>query len=87
MTSVASSYRSPELGGLQVVRGAKGAAIDVGEWRSTIGSRKNDDGSVSLITLDPGFVGFEFVIGNRDGKRVLIVRDGQHEYLFTETGG
>ena len=27
----------------------------------------------------------EFVIGNHDGKRALIVRDGQHEYFFTET--
>lgn len=86
LTSVAPAYRSPELGGLRVVRGAKHAVIDVGEWRSTIGSRKNDDGTVSLITLDPGLVGFEFVIGDRDGKRVLIVRDGQHEYVFTEGG-
>jgi hypothetical protein len=28
--------------------------------------------------------GFEFVVGERAGKRVLIVRDGQHEYVFTE---
>jgi len=28
--------------------------------------------------------GFEFVVGDRAGKRVLIIRDGQHEYVFTE---
>jgi len=42
---------------------------------------------VSLITVDPAVAGFfEFVIGERGGKRVLITRDGQHEYLFTEEG-
>jgi len=36
-------------------------------------------------TIDPGTEGFEFVVGDRSGKRVLIIRDGQHEYTFTET--
>jgi hypothetical protein len=31
-------------------------------------------------------MGFEFVVGERAGKRVLITRDGQHEYMFTEAG-
>ncbi len=41
---------------------------------------------MSLVTIDPGYTGFEFVIGEREGKRVLITRDGQHESLFTEGG-
>jgi hypothetical protein len=24
-------------------------------------------------------------VGERAGKRVLIIRDGQHEYVFSET--
>ena len=47
-------------------------------------SRKNDDGSISFITIDPGTEGFEFVVGDRAGKKVLIIRDGQHEYVFHE---
>ena len=47
-------------------------------------SRKNDDGTTSFITIDPGTDGFEFVVGERAGKRILIIRDGQHEYVFTE---
>ena len=27
-------------------------------------------------------MGFEFVVGEKDGKRTLIVRDAQHEYVF-----
>ena len=47
-------------------------------------SRKNDDGTVLFITIDPTGDEFEFVVGKRPGKRVLIIRDGQHEYVFTE---
>ncbi len=48
-------------------------------------SRKNDDRTVSFITIDPGVTnGFEFVVSERSGKRALIIRDGQHEYVFTE---
>ena len=64
----------------------KGTAVlfDVGEWKSAVASRKNDDGSISFITIDPTLGGIEFVVADRDGKRALMVRDAQHEYLFTE---
>ena len=42
------------------------------------------DSKIMLITIDPTNDGFEFVMGERTGKRVLIIRDGQHEYSFTE---
>ena len=47
-------------------------------------SRKNDDGTISFMTIDPGGAGFEFVESKRNEKRALIVREGQHEYIFTE---
>jgi len=86
LSGLARNYRSPELGALAIVRRGDRTLIDVGEWKSAVATRKNDDGSISLITTDPGFVGFEFVIGQKGGKRVLITRDGQHEYFFVETG-
>jgi CubicO group peptidase (beta-lactamase class C family) len=84
MSGVGEAYRSPELGKLTVVRKPDAVVVDVGEWRTQVGSRKNDDGSVSLIGIDPGLAWFEWVIGEREGKRVLFTRDGQHEYPFTE---
>ena len=84
LSRVGQAYRSPELGRLRVLRQADRTVLDLDEWRTAVGSRKNDDGSVSLISIDPGLVGLEFVIGERDGKRVFVVRDGQHEYLFTQ---
>ena len=43
--------------------------------------------SVSFITIDASVSGFEFVVADKDGKRRLIMRDAQHEYVFEETGG
>jgi hypothetical protein len=59
--------------------------MPIGEWKSTVASRKNDDGTISFITIDPTLDGFEFVVGERAGKKVLVIRDGQHEYTFVET--
>src|SRR6202011_4540717 len=85
VSSLAKHYSSKELGDLTVLTDNGVTSFDLGEWKSTVASRKNDDGSISFITIDPGTDGFEFVVGNRAGKGVLIIRDGQHEYTFTET--
>ena len=58
-----------------------------GEWKSPVTSRNNDDGTTSFITMEPTRSGFEFVKGERGGKRVLAIRDSQHAYDFTEGAG
>ncbi|HLV85356.1 MAG TPA: serine hydrolase domain-containing protein [Candidatus Sulfotelmatobacter sp.] len=78
-------YVSRELGELDVLNQNGAVTFDFGEWKSKVASRKNDDGTTSFITIDPGTDGFTFVVGERSGKRVLILRDGQHEYAFTES--
>jgi hypothetical protein len=47
-------------------------------------TRKNDDGTISFINADPPVSGLELVRGEKNGKRALIVRDAQHEYVFVE---
>jgi CubicO group peptidase (beta-lactamase class C family) len=84
VSDLAKQYSSKELGGLTVLSRGGVTTFDFGEWSSTVASRKNDDGTISFITIDPTNDGFEFVVGNRGGKRVLIIRDAQHEYVFTE---
>jgi len=81
---LARNYSSPELGDLTVVRDAGATTFDFGEWKSQVASRKNDDGTISYFTIDPTNDGFEFVVAERSGKRALVIRDGQHEYAFTE---
>jgi hypothetical protein len=47
-------------------------------------SRRNDDGTTSLISIAPTIFGFNFVMGERDGKRALVIREAQHEHAFVE---
>jgi len=82
--SLAKRYTSKELGDLAVLNQDGVVTFDFGEWKSTVASRKNDDGTISFITIDPGTDGFGFVVGQKAVKRVLVIRDGQHEYTFTE---
>jgi CubicO group peptidase (beta-lactamase class C family) len=81
---LAKRYRNKDLGELAISRKGSATYIDAGEWKSRIATRKNEDGSFSLLTTTPGLDNFEFSVDKRDGKRALIVRDGQHEYIFAE---
>jgi CubicO group peptidase (beta-lactamase class C family) len=78
---LASYYTSPALGHITVRHDAKGVIFDFGLWSSHVGTRKNPDGTISFLTIDPGVGGFDFVLPN-DGKQQLITRDGQHEYTY-----
>ncbi len=82
---LAARYSSPALGTLSV-RMQDGATIfDFGKWYSSVASRKNDDGTVSFITIDPTVDGFDFVVGEQAGKKALVIRDAQHQYAFIES--
>jgi CubicO group peptidase (beta-lactamase class C family) len=82
---LAARYASPALGTLTVQTRDGATIFDFGKWHSAVASRKNDDGSLSFITIDPTVDGFNFVVGERDGRKALIIRDAQHEYPFVET--
>lgn len=84
VAKLAARYGSPVLGTVQVLKEGDATVFDAGEWRSSVASRKNDDGTISFITIDPTFGGIEFVVADQGGQRRLITRDAQHEYVFTE---
>jgi CubicO group peptidase (beta-lactamase class C family) len=86
-SKLAPRYVNAALGPVDVRKQGGAVVFDVGEWHSAVASRKNDDGTTSFITIDPGVLGFEFVVGAQDGKRALVVRDAQHEYVFLEEAG
>jgi hypothetical protein len=52
-------------------------------WNS-VASSKNDDGTISFITIDPTRDGFEIVKAERNGNCALIIREGQHEYVLVK---
>jgi CubicO group peptidase (beta-lactamase class C family) len=83
-SKLAARYTNASLGELAVAARGKSTVFDAGEWQSEVASRKNDDGTVSLITITPGMQGLELVPAEKGGKRTLTVRDAQHEYVFME---
>ena len=82
--ALARRYRSAELGELAVLRKGRDVMFDFGEWQSPVAARKNADGTLSFVTTSTAFWGLEFIAGGAPGKRTLLVRDGQHEYAFSE---
>ena len=75
---LAARYRHPAVGAVAVSRQAGRMVFDFGEWSSEMASRKNPDGTVSFLTIVPGFSGLEFVAGEAS----LTLRDAQHEYVL-----
>ena len=78
---LANYYVNPSLGHIAVRHDSKGVYFDFGLWGSYVATRKNPDGTISFLTIDPGALGFEFVLP-KDGGRQLTTRDGQHAYTY-----
>ena len=79
---LAARYASPELGHIKVVKQAGKVRFQFDHWKSEVALRKNEDGTQSYITIDPGIAGIEFVRDDKAGKPTLVLRDAQHEYRF-----
>jgi len=81
-SKLAARYANPALGEIAVTKKGGAVNFDFGEWKSEMASRRNPDGTTSFVTIVPGFMGFEFVVGGGEHP-TLVTRDGQHEYVFT----
>jgi hypothetical protein len=82
VAGLANAYANPDLGPLTVERAGGAVRFRTLAWTSDVASRHNDDGTVSLITIDPSIGAFGFDVGATDGKPTLTTRDGQHVYEF-----
>ncbi len=79
---LAARYSNAALGDVAVTRSGAVTTFDVGEWRSEVATRRENDGTVTFVTISPGIDGLEFIPGAGE-KKTLTVRDAQHEYVFT----
>ena len=75
---------NPAIGQLRVLREGSRVRFDFGEWASEVATRVQPDDSLSMVTTVPGFNELEFLIGRREGKRTLTLRDAQHSYVMVE---
>lgn len=82
VAKLAGRYINDQLGEIRVIPRGKAAWFDFGTWESEVASRRNNDGTLSFVTISPGEDGFEFVVSDVDGRQGLTIRDAQHEYVF-----
>ncbi len=85
LSNLAANYRDSELGNTLTIREQSGAKwVKAGSIKGPVATRKNADGSTSLVSIGPGSIGLEAVVGRVQGARTLTVHDSQHEYVYTE---
>ena len=82
--ALARHYVNPDLGRIEVSTVGPKVVFDFGPWKSRVATRKNPDGTITFVTIDPGSPRAGFVVGSAAGKRQLTIRDAQHTYVYTE---
>lgn len=75
------TYTHPALGQIIIREVAGGAELDARVWKSTIGQKKEKDGTCVLILTDAPFAGLEFLPQQPDNMH-LKLEIGQHNYVF-----
>lgn len=84
LDGLAPRYHNAALGDLRVTRKDGKAWFDVGTFSSEVATMPQPDGSMAFVTIDPVALGFLLTRADKDDLRKLVVRDGQHEYVFDE---
>lgn len=85
LANLAANYRDQELGNTLSIRDKAAVKwVEAGSIEGPLATRKNADGSTSLVSIGPGAIGLDAVIGGQKGARTLTVRDSQHDYVYTE---
>lgn len=78
-------YLNAELGTLMIAREGDKMMMRATSMWSEIASKKNEDGTTSIVTVSPGAKGFSLLMGTRDNKTILTLNDGQHEYVWVKS--
>lgn len=76
------TYTHPVLGQIVIRETADGAEFDAHLWKSSIGQKREHNGTLKLILTDVPFAGLEFLPQQHDGITQLMLESGQHKYIF-----
>ena len=83
VAALAPAYSNADLGPLKVSKTGNGVTFAFRTMETPMGTRKNEDGTISFVALDPTLLFFPLVVGTKDGAPTLTARDSQHEFVFT----
>jgi CubicO group peptidase (beta-lactamase class C family) len=81
---LAVHYRNDALGNIGVSHRDGSIWFQFDNFDSEVASHMDDDGTLSFVTISPGYLGEAFVITDKPQGRTLVVRDNQQEYVFEE---
>lgn len=85
LSNLAPRYNGPEGSSLTIRNIGGHRWIQAGSIKGPLATRKNADGSISVVSIGPGFIGFDGVVAtDPQNRRTLTVRDSQHAYVYTE---
>lgn len=85
LAGLAGHYSDPSVGQISISEKNGQKWIKAGFVEGPIATRKNADGSMSIVSVGPGNIGVEALVGTKDGKRTLNINDGQQtQYLYVE---
>ncbi|MFA6114617.1 MAG: serine hydrolase domain-containing protein [Sphingomonas sp.] len=83
--NLAGHYSHPSVGQITVSEKAGQKWIKAGFVEGPIATRKNADSTMSIISVGPGNIGVDALVGTRGGKRTLTINDGQQtQYVYVE---
>lgn len=83
--NLAGHYRDPSVGQITISDRNGEKWIKAGFVEGPLATRRNGDGTVSVISAGPGTIGVDALVGTRDGKRTLTISDGQQtQYVYVE---
>lgn len=83
--NLAGHYADPAVGQITISEKNGAKWIKAGFVEGPIATRKNADGTVSIVSVGPGSIGVDALVGVKDGKRTLTINDGQqNQYVYVE---
>ena len=85
LSNLAGHYSDPTVGQITISEKNGQKWIKAGFVEGPIATRRSADGSLSIISVGPGNIGVEALVGTKDGKRTLTINDGQQtQYVYVE---
>jgi CubicO group peptidase (beta-lactamase class C family) len=82
VNELAGAWTADGLGRIELRREKGKAVFDAGEWSVTFGKKTDRDGTVKLVTTGAPLAGIELIPRDKNGRKVLVLEDGQHSYVF-----
>lgn len=82
LDALAAHYDNAVLGPLTIRREGGRTYLDSTTVRSEIGTRRNEDGSHSIVMVSPAYRGSDILVGDKDGQPTITLDDGQHEFVW-----